>query len=392
MLKYWLWLATRKGLGAHNAYLIARHFPSVEAAFYAGREAYEQVHGLTAIEPLLDKDLTQPQSILRQCYEEKISILTMQDASYPKRLLTLEDAPVVLYCKGTLPDLNGPVIGVVGTRKATVYGMTQARNFSYGLSSCGCIVVSGGAAGIDTEAIRGALLGGSPAVAVLGCGVDVDYPKYNGSLFRQLEQNGCLLSEYPPKTPPYASNFPQRNRIISGLSVGVLVTEAPAKSGALITADHALEQGRDVFVLPANVGVDAYGGNLKLLREGAIPVTECWDILQEYVSQYPHVLKKREETVPEIEPQIELQNEPVEKKVIDKPKGKVYIDLMDKMDNFSSEEQSLLRLLHSGPQHIDMLVEQTNMTAGSALASLTLLEVKGIVTRPSARMYELAEK
>lgn len=395
MLKYWLWLATRKGLGPRGAALAARHFMTPEAAYAAEPAEYGRIEGLRTAEPLLDKDLSLPERILRQCYEKNISILTMQDAAYPDRLRAAEDPPVVLYYKGTLPDLDGPAIAVVGTRKASVYGLTQARRLGYGLARCGCTVISGGAKGIDTEASKGALTGGGPVVAVLGGGVDVVYPRENKYLFRDIEQNGCLISEYPPGTEPLASHFPVRNRIISGLSMGVLVAEAPEKSGALITAGRALEQGRDVFTLPANLGVESCTGNLKLLRDGAIPVGDAWDILQEYEAQYPGILSYQSSGDPaggEVVPETPPLPEPEIKKDIDKPKQKAYIDLKDRMDTMSRDEQVLVGLLQDGPLHIDVITERAQLAAGRALASLTLLEVKGIVRRPSARMYELAEK
>ena len=399
MLKYWIWLATRRGLGGRGIYLTAQNFPSPLYAYRAGAEEYARIEGLKTYEPLLDKDLGKAERILRQCYEKGISILTIQDAAYPRRLLTMDDPPVVLYYKGKLSDLNRPSIGVVGTRRASVYGMTQARRMGYGLARCGCAVISGGARGIDTEALKGALTGGGSAVAVLGCGVDVIYPRENRNLFRDIEQNGCLLSEFPPGTEPYAGNFPLRNRIISALSLGVLVVEAPEKSGALITANQALEQGRDVFVLPANVGVESCSGNLKLLREGAIPVRDAWDILQEYEAQYSDILSQQDlggldagDPTPEPPPPPASQKEPERKKVIDKPKNKAYIDVNEIMDTLSPDEQQLAKLLTEGPMHIDVLVDRARIGAGQALASLTLLEVKGIVCRPATRMYELTEK
>lgn len=399
MLKYWIWLATRRGLGGRGIYLVARHFPSPDLAYHAGAEAYKTIEGLKTIQPLLDKDLGQAERILRKCYENGISILTLQDAAYPGRLLTIDDPPVVLYYKGTLPNLNTPSVAIVGTRRASAYGMTQARRMGYGLARCGCAVISGGARGVDTEALKGALTGGGPAVAVLGCGVDVIYPKENRSLFRDVEQNGCLVSEYPPGTGPYAGNFPVRNRIISALSLGVLVAEAPEKSGALITAYRALEQGRDVFVLPANVDVESCGGNLKLLREGAIPVRDAWDILQEYAAQYPDILSQQDtggresgDAIPDVQAPSAPAKAPQRKKVIDKPKNKAYIDVNEIMDTLSPDEQALTRLLAEGSAHIDDIVDRAGLGAGQALASLTLLEVRGIVCRPAARMYELAEK
>lgn len=387
MLRYWLWLSTRKGLGPLGACQVARHFSGAEQAYFAPAEAYRELEGICT-DGLLDKDLSQADRIIGQCAEAGIRIITMQDASYPTRLRTLDDAPVVLYCKGNLQTFDVPSIAVIGTRKSSVYGLTQAKRFGYGLARCGSAVVSGGALGVDAEAMRGGVLADGTVIAVLGCGLDVDYPKPNRRLFDQVMERGCLISEFPPGTAPFSHNFPRRNRIMSGMSLGVLVTEAPAVSGALITADHALQQGRDVFVLPANIGVENFAGNLKLLRDGAIPVGTPWDILQEYAAQYPQLKEK-----PEEEPlRAEAFVGKTEKKVIDKPKTKAYIDLKDTIDTLTSQERALAELLQGGAMHIDDLVEKTGMTAGEALASLTVLEVKKIVCRPSVRMYELAEK
>ena len=401
MLKYWIWLTTRKGLGTRGAYLVIRHFASVEAAYYAKPEEYKSIQGLRSTESLQDKSLKEAEQILRACQDKGISVMTMQDASYPRRLLSLDDPPAVLYYKGMLPDFSGPVIGVVGTRQASLYGMKQARRMGYGLSHCGAVVVSGGAKGVDSEAIRGALLGGSPVMAVLGCGVDVVYPAENRSLFRDVENHGCLISEYPPGTEPRSSNFPVRNRIISGLSLGVLVVEAPAKSGALITAERALDQGRDVFALPANVGQPSGDGNLQLLRDGAILVRDPWELLQEYTRQFPEAVKNRDCSswdsgaqiaVPEPKqtPDSVPMRKDSDKKAIDKEKNRNYIDAKKIMGNLSPEEQQLAALLEAGPVHIDALSEQLQQPAGCVLALMTMLEVKGYIQRLPGRMFSLA--
>lgn len=401
MLKYWIWLTTRKGLGTHGVQLVARHFSSPEAAWFADPEEYKSIKGLRNPQALQDKDLKDAETILRICQEKGISVVTMQDAAYPRRLLALDDPPAVLYYKGVLPDLNGPVIGVVGTRHASLYGMKQARRMGYGLSRCGAVVASGGAKGVDTEAMRGALLGGSPVVAVLGCGVDVVYPAENRSLFRDVEKHGCLISEYPPGTGPRSEHFPVRNRIISGLSLGVLVVEAPAKSGALITAERALDQGRDVFALPANVDQPSGDGNLQLLRDGAILVRDPWEILQEYERQFPLAVENRDCSgwdsgakmdVPEEEkpPVSAPARKSSDKKAIDKAKNRNYIDAEKIMGTLSPEEQQLAALLQAGPVHIDALSEQLQQPAGCVLALMTMLEVKGHIQRLPGRMFSLA--
>ena len=404
MLRYWLWLTTRPGLGHRGAFLVASHFASPELAYYANEAEYAQIAGLKNIVPLLDKDLTEAERILRCCYEKGISLLTIQDAAYPVRLKNIDDPPVVLYYRGTLPDLNGPAVSVVGTRECSAYGLLQAQHFGYALSRCGCMVVSGMAKGIDTMAITGALTGGSPVIGVLGCGVDVVYPASNRGLYQDVTQYGCLLSEYPPGTSPRPQHFPVRNRIISGLSLGVLVVEAPEKSGALITASRALDQGRDVFAVPANVDVYSCRGNLKLLREGAIVARDAWDVLQEYAPLYPGQLHHasaisfvQEKKMP---PEPQPEPEPSQTVIISPPE-----DLWDPAhfqkpprkelspemrERFSPDERVLVQALEPDALHIDELVNQTKLPAGRVLASLTLLEVKGIVRRLPGKRFALA--
>ena len=218
-----------------------RRFGSPEAVFYADAEAYRGIEGLKNAEPLEDKDLAEPRRILSECHRKSIHILTWQDAAYPARLRSIDDPPLLLYYQGTLPDIDAePVIAMVGTRHASLYGLQQGKMLGYQMGRLGAIVASGGADGVDTVCLTGALTAGGPVIAVLGCGVDVAYPAKNRGLFEDIRYHGCLISEFPPGTPPYPDNFPVRNRILSGISVGVVVVEAPKKSGALITASRAL--------------------------------------------------------------------------------------------------------------------------------------------------------
>ena len=391
MQKFWLWLATRKGLSPRGAALAASCFPSVEALYYADAAAYEAV-GLKNYQPLLEKDMWLPTEILRRCYNLGISLLTWQDAAYPQLLRSLEDPPVVLYYRGLLPDFSALSIAVVGTRGASAYGLAQARHLGYGLGRCGCTLVSGGAKGIDTAALEGALTGGGPVVCVLGGGVDVVYPASNRSLFQDVAQRGCLLSEYPPGTRPKPEHFPVRNRIISGLCQGVVVVEAPEKSGALITANWALDQGRDVFALPGNLGVANFGGNLRILREGAILVRDVRDILQEYQGVYPELFQKS--AAAEQRPQRAAEAPPPESSAADDaPAAEAATVQIDQalLDTMSLDEQSICRLLQEGTKQIDNIVDEAQIPAGRALAALTLLEVKGVVRRLPGRRFALAQ-
>lgn len=413
MLKYWLWLSTRKGLRHQDALAVLRHFASPEEIYYADREAYAQVEGLSNPKPLEDKDLIQAEQILNDCYRGAVHILTYQDAGYPNCLKNIDDPPLVLYYQGTIPAVDTePAIAVVGTRKASAYGLVQAKHMGFQLARYGVIIISGGADGIDTMALRGALSAGRPVIAVLGGGVDVVYPAVNRSLFQDIKAHGCLISEYPPGTPPLPGHFPVRNRILSGLAMGVLVVEAPKKSGALITAHRALEQGRDVFAVPANVGNPVSEGNLQLLKEGAILATEPWDILREYVHVYPELSRSQPVTIPmSLSPEeaaFAREKSPrgaariaapkaqptadSDKKDVDKPENKAYIDVQEILDQLSPDEKAIVLLLREKDLHIDDIIEQSQLPAGRVLASVTLLEVKGYLKRLPARRFSLAEK
>ena len=371
MLIYWIWLAEREHVTGREKLAVLEYFGSPEDCYHAG--SYETVEGLRpeAKAALLDKDLTEAEKILESCAKKHIRLLTLHDKQYPARLRSIADPPLILYYRGILPDFDSnAVIGVVGTRKASVYGMACAMQISRQITQCGGIVVSGMAAGIDAVATAEALNTGKTTVGVLGCGVDRIYPASNRKLFLQMDRQGCLLSEFPPGTPPHHYNFPKRNRIISGLSCGVLVVEAPKKSGALITARQALEQGRDVFVVPGNIGVESCEGSNALLRDGACAVTSGWDILSEYVGLYPEKLHPSDSV---LEPA-------ADKKAVDKPTLPPYSVIENDAADLTQEEKQLLSHLHAGERLIDDVIAETGLPAGQVLATLTMLEVSGIVT------------
>ena len=413
MVAHWIWLATRPHINDRTKLELVRVFSDPESVYFAAQEDYLCVEGLTeeGREALCDKNLYQAKQILEDCRRENLGILTYQDAGYPGRLKNISDPPLVFYYKGRLPDFDGsPVIGVVGTRKASPYGLTVAKRMGYQIAKCGGILVSGMAYGIDGLATRGALTAGGFAIGILGCGADVVYPPSNRSLFQDMADYGCLLSEFPPGTPPYGWNFPKRNRIISGLSCGVLVVEAPEKSGALITANLAAEQGRDVFVVPGNIDVPTFVGSNRLLRDGAIMVSHGWDILSEYESQYPDKVRKYTEgtsrqaypdeirKVSEGEKQgrkvaqkakkpavKEAPKDKKEKIVIDKRETSLYSDVNDTRPKLSETEQRIVDALKGGERLVDDVIAETLLPAGKVLATLTLLEVKGVVKRLPGR-------
>lgn len=402
MLVHWIWFSMRQNVSDRMKTELLRHFRDPEEIFYAGKEAFRNVEGLTeeGFASLQDKNLKSAEEVLRRCERESLNILTYQDAAYPARLKNISDPPVVLYYKGRLPDFDGsPLIGIVGTRQASLYGLTAAKRMGYQIAKCGGIVVSGMARGIDSAAMSGALTAGGTVVGILGCGADMIYPPSNKNLFADTERYGCILSEFVPGTPPIGWNFPKRNRIISGLSCGVLVVEAPEKSGALITANQALEQGRDVFVVPGNIDVPTCVGSNRLLREGAIAVGTGWDILSEYEAIYPDKICREDGKVDlraypdEVRSQAKVAQKAEtpkkntvgkpknDKKVIDNEPQPPYSDVNKPHEDLTPEQQSVLAVLGSGARLVDDVIAEVGLPTAKVLSMLTILEIKGIVKR-----------
>ncbi len=410
MLIHWIWLATRPGLTDRMKALLLQHFRDPEDIFFGDGAAFDAIDGLTkeGFAALQDKNLHPAEKILNTCTREKLHILTYQDANYPTRLKHIPDPPLVLYYKGNLPDFNGsPLIGIVGTRKASAYGLQAAKQMGYQISKCGGIVVSGAASGIDSAAMQGALSAGSPVVGVLGCGADVVYPRSNRGLFADTERYGCLLSEFPPGTEPFKWNFPKRNRVISGLSCGVLVVEAPKTSGALITANQALEQGRDVFVVPGNMDNPGFEGSFKLIRDGGIVVTNGWEVMSEYAAQYPE--KVRQDTAPsklraypdevrkaareaEIPPPKVAQpqqkpkvskdkNKKSYKKVVDNAAQGTYSDVNKDLPELTPDQRAIADALKPGERLVDDVITEVNLPAHRVMSALTMLVIRGVVKR-----------
>lgn len=410
MLIHWLWFAGLSGLNPVQKQMLLTRFSDPEELFSFDESKLQRIEGITPelCKILQQKDLTRSYEILRTCNEKHISILTMADAAYPSRLKNIEDPPVVLYYKGVLPDFqDAPAVGVVGTRKATAYGLTTARRISRQIAACGALVVSGGAFGVDSMAMQGALDTGGTVVCVLGCGVDVVYPKSNRHLFSAVEESGCLISEYPPGTQPYSWQFPRRNRIISGMSNGVLVVEAPEKSGALITARNALEQGRDVFVVPGNIDVSTCTGSNALLQEGASAVFSGWDVVKEYAALYPGKIEKRMPAMAVAEAEtavLDAQERPMakvahpratglrDKKGIDNPKTSQYSGITDSLPVLTQEEEAVIRCMGCDPVPIDEVIANAELPAGKVLGILTTLALKGIVIHCPGRRIALKQE
>ena len=407
MLAHWIWLATRSGIGVRSALALLRAFPDIESLYGARAEDYVQAEGVDSkcLDALCDKSLSEANRILGSCLEKGIHVLTYQDAAYPTRLKHIPDPPLTLYYQGNLPDFDAePAVAVVGTRRASAYGCMTARRMGYQIARCGGVVVSGAAGGVDTLAMKGALLAERPVVGVLGNGLDVIYPRSNRDLYRDVACRGCLISEFPPGTPPLGRNFPRRNRIISGLCCGVVVVEAPEKSGALITAQLALDQGRDVFAVPGNVDAACSAGSNGLLREGAIVAQSGWDVMEEYQSLFPEkvgpwsgktLLSSYPRELAELrEPPYHFAQEtPINsEKNVDNEDGKPYSELQELMSTLSDDERAVTSCLTDALRHVDDVIAGSGLPAARVLASLTLLEVKGLVVRHPGKFYSLARR
>ena len=288
----WLWLSLHFGAGSTIYKKLYSHFGSTQAIYDCVDADVDVIDWLASHHKrkLLDKNLDHAHEIMDWCDYYDVKIVTPSDPDYPSPLRTLEKFPAVLYYRGNLPDFEKELcISVVGTRSLTMEGQRNAYNLGYGLAKGGALVISGMAKGIDSVAQKGALYAGGSSVAVLGCGIDVVYPRENLALMEKLVRVGAVLTEYPPHTPPTGSNFPVRNRLISGLSKATVVVEADMNSGALITARTAKEQGRELFAYPGPVNSHASKGTNHLLTEGARVATAAIDVLEQFMDVYPQI-------------------------------------------------------------------------------------------------------
>ena len=398
---YWIWLSILPDLSLRQKNQILQHFSDAEELYFAEPEKLEELPA-DVINALGNKELSTAEKILRTCTKKNIKVLTCADAEYPRRLLNIPDPPIVLYYSGTLPDWERqPIITVVGTRKASPYGISAAKKLARQIAACGGLVVSGCASGVDSAAMQGAMEVGSVTVGVLGNGVDVVYPRNNRPLYNKVVKGGCLISEYEPGSRPERWHFPQRNRIMSGVANGVLVVEAPEGSGALITARKALEQGRDVFSVPGNIDAPTCAGSNALLQEGAITALSGWDVMKEYASDYPGIVANRnvplqQETVPQTVAKV-AQSMPqfsvaADKKDIDKKAPTQYSGIENPLNSITDEEKRLLACLGIDPKPIDDVIAEFGETSGKTLSMLTKLALQGVVQNHPGRLVSLKER
>lgn len=395
-IRYWLWLSAQSGVSAQAKAALIDHYKDAENAFFAPDGEYEKIPGISRAEAqrLEKRDISVAEQILADCTAQRIDIITMQDAAYPKLLRDIYAPPVVLYIKGRLPDFDAvPTVAVIGTRKASTYGLKMGRSIAYEISKSGGAVISMLGEGVDRKAAEGCIMADGCCIGVLGTGHGGEHP-----LYRDIVSTGALISEYPPNTPSQKHFFRDRNRIASGLSRGLVVIEAPERSGALLFAATALEQGREIFALPGNAdSLNSVGCN-ELIKQGAKPVTCGWDVMSEFEYLFPGTIKKpeRKTKLPELEEgeaNKTVSVEPIPQKAtikaVDKADSAGYIDLREQLSGLSEDQLKIISAIDSNDTHIDDIIEKSGMSTAKVLAQLTVLEIKGFVRRSAGRRISL---
>ncbi|HBR29016.1 MAG TPA: DNA-protecting protein DprA [Firmicutes bacterium] len=354
---YWIALHQAPGIGPKRFYRLLTAFGTAQGAWKSESGALAAVLGQKVAADLLAfRRTTSPAAEGEKVLQAGWGVLLVTDPTYPPLLKQIIDPPPILYYQGPFRPEDQLAVAVVGSRRATPRGLAAAREIGAGLAAQGVTVVSGLARGIDSAAHRGALaVTGGRTIAVLGSGLDRVYPPENRRLMAEIAESGVVCSEFPLGTPPYAGNFPARNRVISGLSLGVTVVEAKTDSGSLITADFALEQGRDVFAVPGPVEREGSRGPHGLIKQGALLVEEAKDILEalnlSYFATDELLAAKEKET------------------------------------EFSPVEQKIWDLLAAGETHLDRLIRVSGIPAATVNSVLVLMEMEGFVSQVAAKTY-----
>lgn len=349
---YDIWLSQLKHIGTYKKLTLLKHYKNSQEIYNASIKTLKNIEGINdkiANMIIENKELDESKKIDDKMSKEDIQGMMILDHRYPPCLREIYNPPFYIYIKGEIKDEDKGAISIVGARKGTAYGKWAAHTLANNLAQCNVTVISGMAYGIDSYAHRGALDGKGRTLAVLGCGVNVCYPKKNQSLMNEIIQSGAIISEYPPDTSPYPAYFPQRNRIISGLTKALIVVEAGTKSGSLLTAEYALEQGRDIYAVPGNIQSIYSKGTNKLIKEGAMPITD--------IDEFLHELN------------LSKKNKVLEHVSLGEDEKKIY----DKIEK-------------SHPMTIDGLIYDLNKAPSEVHALLTILEIKGLIKVMSGKI------
>lgn len=383
---YWIWLQQALKYGNYKVKNIRDFYDSMKD-FYNDGERNWRLCGIfnnSDIELLNSCSIEDARIIFEKCNKLSYEIIVPGDKNYSENLWNISNPPAVLYVLGDSSVLNNNInIAVVGTRNASYRGVSSAEELSYSLASSGAIVVSGGAIGIDRAAHTGALKAGKKTIAVLGCGINFNYLTQNSGLRFQISKNGALVSEYPPDYPAYNYNFPMRNRIISGLSVATIVVEAGKKSGSLITANLANEQGRDVFVMPIDINSPLCSGAMALVEDGAKIITHVESLVESYRQKYTvNLFKNNKYTRQNIK---DTYNNSSQKDVKNNKKNKN----LDNLKISPGARRVYDLILKYKKLHVDEICVILNIEIKKLLPVLTELEIYNLIRASSGRNYEI---
>ncbi len=359
-LHYWLALNSLRDVGPVLTGRLLSAFGTPDNIF---RAAGRELRGIEGIGESRARSISgfnewdRIQNEIDSAKKNNIGLITINNSAYPESLKRIHAAPLVLYLNGRLEEADKYAVAIVGSRNATAYGIHIAEKMAFALASKGLTVISGMARGIDAASHRGALSAGGRTIAVLGSGVDVPYPSSNRGLMRAIIPKGAVISEFPLGTPPLRENFPVRNRIISALSLGVIVIEASLDSGSMITVGYALEQGKDVFAVPGNITSGTSKGTNSLIKKGAKLVESAEEVIDELSPQIRGIIKEERLSAEQDESLL------------------------------SGDEKSIFSYLGAEPKHIDVIVRETEITTGKALSLLLNLELKGVIRQTEGKHF-----
>ena len=406
----WVWLTTLRRMHSSKITCLLDRFDNIDDIYAAKREDYKEISYLNSaeIDELCDKNTDKAEKIIDRTRNAGGYIITYDSENYPKRLCRLVNPPYVLYVKGNF-DFDKPSVnmGVVGTRRYSEYGMIVTSKLCGELARNGFTLISGMARGIDSLAAIAALRSGARTLAVLGCGIDIVYPPENEDLLNHIIEHGAIISEYPPLTEPFPSNFPERNRIIAALSDGLLVTEAPRKSGALITARCAHDMGINVFSVPGNIFDPNSVGTNKLIKAGAIPVLNTGDIIEEYSAYLEDVEKPQKgvnfignglhgSVIKENKEEKPKAAAPEDTKELDSGKireiKKLSID-DERFSGLSPDEKSIVEIIIAAEKiTADEIIRKSGKNAVKINSMLPLLEIEGHIKKLPGNFYSVSDR
>ena len=391
-LIYWIWLSLLN-LSPRAVTAVLQHCGDAERAYAEESDAFHGLRGITAreAEALENRDLTAAEFSQRRCLEQKLRILPLTDPAYPERLKQIAEPPAALYIQGEFPELDkAPVLAVIGTRRASAYGLRMSRELAFQIASGGATVLSLLTPGADEAAAAGMIQAGTPCIGVLGTA----HEACRWPLMRQVVGNGAVVSEYPPGKEQFRHFFRERNRLAAGLSDGVVVVEAPEKSGTRLFVTEAAEQGKDVFAVPGNADAENAAGTLNLLKEGAKLVTCGTDVLEEYLLRFPeHTNYLNRENSSDHKKTVPVSGEPDgtynSGNVSAVSAASAPEALRNQLQNLSADQLALIAAISPPATHVDDIVERSGLPVAKVLAQLTVLEIKGFVKREPGRNFSL---